>query len=82
MKKSYSWEEKGGDADERLPRVHRVASLLKRWDYGPYHGRMDPMNRDPDLNEFTFRFNRRPSTSSGLLFYRVLENAVAKNPRP
>ncbi len=82
MKKPYSWEEKGGDADELLPRIHRVASLLKRWYYGTYHGRIDPMNLDTYLNEFTFRFNRRTSTSRGLLFYRVLENAVAKDPRP
>lgn len=82
MKNPYSWEEKGGDADELLPRVHRVASLLKRWYYGPYHGRIDPMNLDTYLNEFTFRFNRRTSTSRGLLFYRGLEKAVAKEPSP
>jgi hypothetical protein len=29
------------------------------------------------LNEFVFRFNRRGSRSRGLVFYRVLELAVA-----
>jgi hypothetical protein len=32
------------------------------------------------LNEFVFRFNRRRSRSRGMLFYRVLELAVAHNP--
>ena len=82
MKKPYYWEAKDGDADELLPRVHRVASLLKRWYYGTYHGRIDPENLDTYLNEFTFRFNRRTSNSRGLLFYRLLENAVAKDPSP
>ncbi len=34
------------------------------------------------LDEFTFRFNRRTSTSRGLLFYRLLQQAVAPDPRP
>lgn len=82
MKKPYFWEEKDGDADELLPRVHRVAALLKRWYYGTYHGRIEPKHLDTYLNEYTFRFNRRTSTSRGLLFYRVLENAVVINPQP
>jgi hypothetical protein len=32
------------------------------------------------LNEFVFRFNRRRSRNRGLLFYRVLELAVAHDP--
>jgi len=32
------------------------------------------------LDEFVFRFNRRPSRSRGLLFYRVLGLAVAHDP--
>ena len=32
------------------------------------------------MNEFVFRFNRRRSTSRGLVFYRVLELAVAHDP--
>jgi transposase-like protein/Zn ribbon nucleic-acid-binding protein len=82
MKKPYFWEGKDGDADELLPRVHRVASILKRWYYGTYHGRIDPKHLDTYLNEFTFRFNRRTSKSRGMLFYRLLENAVAISPNP
>jgi hypothetical protein len=32
------------------------------------------------LDEFVFRFNRRRSRSRGMLFYRVLEFAVAHGP--
>ena len=35
---------------------------------------------DAYLNEFTFRFNRRRSRRRGLLFYRLLEQAVAAEP--
>jgi len=32
------------------------------------------------LDEFVFRFNRRRSDSRGMVFYRVLELAVAHDP--
>ena len=32
------------------------------------------------LNEFVFRFNRRRSRSRGMVFYRVLDLAVAHDP--
>ena len=32
------------------------------------------------LDEFAFRFNRRDSTQRGLLFYRLLQRAVATDP--
>ena len=31
-------------------------------------------------DEFTFRFNRRNSNSRGMLFYRLLQNAVQLQP--
>lgn len=34
------------------------------------------------LDEYTFRFNRRSSTSRGLLFYRLLEQAVQTEHTP
>jgi hypothetical protein len=34
------------------------------------------------LDEFVFRFNRRKSRSRGLLFYRLMEQAVATTPKP
>jgi hypothetical protein len=63
-------------ASELLPRVHRVASLLKRWLMGTHQGAVSHEHLDGYLNEYTFRFNRRNSRSRGLLFYRLLEQAV------
>jgi hypothetical protein len=34
------------------------------------------------LDEYTFRFNRRTSNSRGLLFYRLLQQAVNTDPHP
>jgi transposase-like protein len=59
-----------------MPRVHRVASLLKRWLLGTHQGAARPQQLDYYLDEFTFRFNRRGSNHRGLLFYRLLEQAV------
>lgn len=65
-----------------LPRVHRVASLLKRWLLGTHQGAVSREHLDYYLDEFTFRFNRRTSRSRGLLFYRLLERAVAVDAVP
>lgn len=63
-----------------MPGVHRVASLLKRWLLGTHQGAVQPAQLDYYLDEFTFRFNRRTSRSRGLLFYRLLEQAVLTQP--
>jgi transposase-like protein len=72
------------DADDRahvaMPAVHRVASLLKRWLLGTHQGAVGPQHLDAYLNEFTFRFNRRTSTRRGLLFHRLLQQAVLTPP--
>ena len=65
-----------------LPRVHRVASLLKRWLLGTHHGAVSREHLDYYLDEFTFRFNRRSSRHRGKLFFRLLEQAVAVDPAP
>lgn len=65
-----------------LPRVHRVASLLKRWLLGTHQGAVSPAHLDYYLDEFTFRFNRRKSRSPGKLFLRLLEQAVEIPPTP
>lgn len=61
---------------ELLPRVHRVVSLLKRWLMGTHQGAVSHAHLDYYLDEFTFRFNRRRSRARGLLFYRLLQQAV------
>ena len=63
-----------------MPGVHRVASLLKRWLLGTHQGAVHSSQLDYYLDEFTFRFNRRTSRSRGLLFYRLLEQAVVTQP--
>jgi hypothetical protein len=65
-----------------LPRVHRIASLLKRWHLGTHQGAVTPSHLDYYLDEYTFRFNRRKSRSRGKLFYRLLQQAVQVNPAP
>jgi transposase-like protein len=63
-----------------MPGVHRVSSLLKRWLLGTHQGSIGPEHLDAYLNEFTFSFNRRHSRRRGLLFYRLLEQAVTTDP--
>jgi transposase-like protein len=63
-----------------LPRVNRVASLLQRWLLGTHQGAVARSHLDYYLDEFTFRFNRRRSGSRGLLFYRLIEQALAIGP--
>lgn len=65
-----------------LPAVHRVASLLKRWLAGTLHYGHSTAHLDYYLDEFTFRFNRRTSRSRGLLFHRLLQQAVNTDPHP
>lgn len=65
---------------ELLPRVHRVVSLLKRWLMGTHHGAVSHEHLPYYLDEFTFRFNRRGSRARGLLFYRLLQQAVEVDP--
>ena len=63
-----------------MPGVHRVAALLKRWILGTHHGAVQPAHLDAYLDEFVFRFNRRSSSSRGMLFYRLLQQAVVTSP--
>jgi transposase-like protein len=60
--------------------VHRVAALIKRWILGTHHGSVQPAHLDAYFDEFVFRFNRRTSASRGVLFYRLLQQAVATDP--
>ena len=60
--------------------VHRVAALVQRWILGTHHGSVQPEHLDVYLDEFVFRFNRRTSSSRGMLFYRLLQQAVVTQP--
>jgi transposase-like protein len=72
----------GQSANELLPRVHRVVSLVKRWLLGTHQGAIGHDHLDYYLDEYTFRFNRRNSASRGKLFYRLAQQAVQVDPAP
>jgi hypothetical protein len=65
-----------------LPGPHRVASLLKRWNAGTHHYRVEREHLPFYLDEFAFRFNRRSSQARGMLFYRLLQQSVNTDPHP
>ena len=70
---------KDGD-QEVLPNVHRIASLLKRWLLGTHQSYVNKNKLEYYLDEYVFRYNRRTSTSRGLLFLRLIEQAVNTTP--
>ena len=59
-----------------MPGVHRIAALLKRWLLVTHQGAVSSKYLDYYLDEYTFRFNRRSAQARGLLFYRLVEQAV------
>lgn len=63
-----------------LPLVQLVSDQLERWLQGTLHGRVEPKHLDSYLREFVFRFNYRLAKNRGLLFQRVIENAVRIEP--
>jgi transposase-like protein len=65
-----------------LPLANRVASLLKRWLLDTHQGAVNATHLDYYLDEYTFRFNRRTSGSRGLLFFRLVQQAVDLTPVP
>jgi hypothetical protein len=70
------------DIDAVVAGPHLVSSLLKRWTAGTLHYRLSDQHLPYYLDEFTFRFNRRNSRARGMLFYRLLQQAVDTDPHP
>lgn len=70
----------GDPAHVLMPGVHRISSLLKRWLLGTHQGAVSGKHLDYYLDEYTFRFNRRTSSARGMLFYRLLQQAVVTGP--
>src|SRR5919106_403276 len=58
---STSW----GDAVLRLPVIHLVFGLAKRWLLGTHHGAVSKKHLPAYLDEFVFRFNRPRHPASG-----------------
>lgn len=72
--------EEAKPGEHLLPRVNRVVALLKRWLLGTHQGRASAKYLDAYLDEFTFRFNRRTSSSRGKLFHRLIQQALTVEP--
>ncbi len=66
--------------EEVLPNVHRIASLLKRWLLGTHQSYLNKNKLGFYLDEYVFRYNRRTSTSRGLLFLRLIDQGVKTAP--
>jgi transposase-like protein/ribosomal protein L37AE/L43A len=73
---SASW----GDAALRLPAIHLVFGLAKRWLLGTHHGAVSKKHLPADLDEFVFRFNRRTAKNLSHRFARVIQQAVLTPP--
>jgi transposase-like protein len=73
---SASW----GDAALRLPAIHLVFSLAKRWLMGTHHGAVSAKHLPTYLDEYVFRFNRRTAKSISHGFARLVEQAVITLP--
>jgi transposase-like protein len=64
-------------AHQVLPWVHRVFANAKRWAMGVYHG-LRPAHLQAYLDEFVFRFNRRPTPHAA--FARLLGLSLTLQP--
>jgi transposase-like protein len=73
---SASW----GDAALRLPAIHLVFGLAKRWLLGTHHGAVSAKHLPAYLDEFVFRFNRRTAKNMSHRLARVIEHAIRIQP--
>src|SRR4051794_6938459 len=69
-----------GDAALRLPGIHLVFSLAKRWLLGTHHGAVGEKHLPAYLGEYVFRFNRRTATLVSHGFARLIGRAVKTKP--
>jgi transposase-like protein len=76
IKLSRSW----GDAALRLPAIHLVFGLAKRWLLGTHHGAVSPKHLQAYLDEYVFRFNRRTAKRISHGFARLIEQAAVTKP--
>jgi transposase-like protein len=70
----------GGDAVRRLPGIHLVFGLAKRWLLGTHHGAVSAKHLPAYLDEYVFRFNRRTAKRVSHGFARLVEHAVRIKP--
>lgn len=65
-----------------LLHLREVERRLTRWLLATHQGATSSELLDWYLDEFTFRFNRRSARHRGLLFYRLVEEALVTPPQP
>ena len=68
-----------------VPRLHCVASGVRTFLFAiqgasTHQGSFVPAHLQSYLEEYTFRFNRRTSGSRGLVFRRLMEQAMVTGP--
>ena len=66
----------------RLPAIHLVFGLAKRWLLGTHHGAVSKKHLQAYLDEYVFRFNRRTAKSISHRFARLIEQAGLPRPPP
>jgi transposase-like protein len=71
-----------GNANLRLPGIHLVFGLAKRWLLGTHHGAVSRKHLQAYLEEYVFRFNRRTASSIAHRFARLIEHATLTPPLP
>jgi transposase-like protein len=71
-----------GEASLRLPAIHLVFGLAKRWLLGTHHGAVSAKHLQAYLDEYVFRFNRRTAKSIAHRFARLIEHATLTPPLP
>lgn len=59
--------------------LDNVVSLIKRWILGTFQGKVSKKHLQKDLDEFTFRFNRK-HFNLGIKFKRLLEYSINTKP--
>src|SRR3982751_5012749 len=69
-----------GDAALRLPGIHLVFGLAKRWLLGTHHGAVGEKHLPAYLDEYAFRFNRRTARSISHGSARLVDQAVRIKP--
>ena len=73
---SRSW----GDAVLRLPAIHLVFALAKRWLLGTHPGAASAKTPQAYLEEYVFRSNRRTAKNISHRFARLIEQALLTSP--
>jgi transposase-like protein len=69
-----------GDAALRLPAIHLVFGLAKRWLLGTHHGAVSTKHLPAYLDEYVSRFNRRTAKRISHGFARLIEQAMRTKP--